>query len=416
MKDSTSSSTTTKMFYEEKKATKLFLWLFYTFYLAFELIYYYIFPNLNGRGITRLQEGLGIWIYIILLGLLPIAIILMKKGNPYIIKYLYIYSFIVIDTVHNILVYYGSDKSFAAGDIIEVVFILFSPIFVNKKYFWTVSAGMVLKYLIIGLILLDPQVAAPIVIYIILSAIAFVILIRFDSYIFTLTEVHEELRRKERLAVIGQMAAAIGHEIRNPLSSLKGFTQLQQERYPNTNDFYPIMIQEIDRINSIVNDLMTLGKPKEIKFSKANIEEVIAYTLSITQQQAERQGVSVETTMAGPLPPIDCDGKQLKQVFINLIKNAIESMPDGGKIKVRVKVIKGNKMYISIKDEGCGIDGENLLNLGEPFYTTKKDGTGLGLMVTNQIIKDHKGHITFDSSQSNGAKVTVILPISQINS
>jgi signal transduction histidine kinase len=415
MKDSNNSSTT-KMFYEEKKATKLFLWLFYIFYLAFELIYYYIFPNLNGRGITKPQEGLGIWIYIILLGLLPIAILLMKKGNPYVIKYLYIYSFIVIDTVHNILIYYGTDKSFAAGDIIEVVFILFSPIFVNKKYFWTVSAGMLLKYMIIGLILHDAQVAAPIVIYIILSAIAFVILIRYDSYIITLTEVHEELRRKEKLAVIGQMAAAIGHEIRNPLSSLKGFTQLQQERYPNTNDFYPIMIQEIDRINSIVNDLMTLGKPKEIKFSKANIEEIIAYTLSITQQQSERQGVSVETTMAGPLPPIDCDGKQLKQVFINLIKNAIESMPDGGKIKVRVKVIEGNKMYISIKDEGCGIDGENLLNLGEPFYTTKKDGTGLGLMVTNQIIKDHKGHITFDSSQSNGTKVTVILPISQINS
>lgn len=412
MKDSNSNSTT-KMFYEEKKATKIFLWLFYIFYIAFEFIYYYIFPNLDGRVITRPQEGLGFWIYIILLGLLPIAIFLMKKGNPYIIKYLYIYSFIVIDTVHNILIYYGTDKSFAAGDIIEVVFILFSPIFVNKKYFWTVSIGMILKYILIGLILLDPQVAAPIVIYIILSAIAFVILIRFDSYILTLTEVHEELRRKEKLAVIGQMAAAIGHEIRNPLSSLKGFTQLQQERYPNTNDFYPIMIQEIDRINSIVNDLMTLGKPKEIKFSKANIEEIIAYTLSITQQQAERQGVSVETTMAGPLPPIDCDGKQLKQVFINLIKNAIESMPDGGKIKVKVKVIEGNKMYISIKDEGCGIDGENLFNLGEPFYTTKKDGTGLGLMVTNQIIKDHKGHIKFDSSQVNGTKVTVILPISQ---
>jgi signal transduction histidine kinase len=412
MKDS-NSNTTTKMFYEEKKATKLFLWLFYIFYLAFEIIYYYIFPHLNGRGITRLQEGLGIWIYIVLFGLLPIAIFLMKKGNPYIIKYLYIYSFIVIDTVHNILTYYGTDKSFAAGDIIEVVFILFSPIFVNKKYFWTVSAGMVLKYIVIGLILFDPQVAAPIVIYVILSAIAFVILIRFDSYILTLTEVHEELRRKEKLAVIGQMAAAIGHEIRNPLSSLKGFTQLQQERYPNTNDFYPIMIQEIDRINSIVNDLMTLGKPKEIKFSKANIEEIIAYTLSITQQQAERQGVSVETTMAGPLPPIDCDGKQLKQVFINLIKNAIESMPDGGKIKVRVKVIEGNKMYISIKDEGCGINGENLLNLGEPFYTTKKDGTGLGLMVTNQIVKDHKGHINFESNLMNGTKVMVFLPISQ---
>ena len=93
-----------------------------------------------------------------------------------------------------------------------------------------------------------------------------------------------------------------------------------------------------------------------MKFEKASIEEIIAYTLSITQQQAEKQDVSVETTMAGPLPPMDCDSKQLKQVFINLIKNAIESMPNGGKIKIKVKVIEGNKMCISIQDEGCGID------------------------------------------------------------
>jgi signal transduction histidine kinase len=408
------NSTSPKMFYEESKAIKIFLWLFYIFYISFELIYYYIFPNVFGRGITKNQEGLGIWLYIILFGLLPIAIFLMKKGNPYVIKYLYIYTFIVIDTFHNILIYYGTNKSFAAGDIIEVVFILFSPIFVSKKYFWTVSAGMVLKYIIIGVILLDPQVVAPLVIYVILSAIAFVILVRFDSYIRSLTEVHEELRRKEKLAVMGQMAAAIGHEIRNPLSSLKGFTQLQQERYPNTNDFHPIMIEEIDRINSIVNDLMTLGKPKNIKFSKAIIDEIIAYTLSITQQQAERQDVTVEVEMEdGPLPPLDCDEKQLKQVFINLIKNAIESMPDGGKIKVNVKVLENQKMVISIKDEGNGIDEETSHNLCEPFYTTKKDGTGLGLMVTNQIIKDHKGDFLIEKSQDRGTIVTVILPIEQ---
>ena len=403
-----------KLSYEETKATKLFLWLFYIFYIAFELIYYYIFPDLFRDGrISKHREGLGLWYYFFIFGIFPLAIYFKKKGNPYIIKYLYIYTFIVIDTIHNLIIYIGTDKQFAAGSIVEVVFILFSPIFVNKKYFWTVSIGMVLKYVLIGLIIQNVQVVAPMVIYLILAAIALIILIRFESYLHSLMNAHEELRRKEKLAVIGQMAAAIGHEIRNPLSALKGFTQLQQERYPNTNDFYPIMIQEIDRINSIVNDLMTLGKPKEMKFSKSSIEEIIAYTLSITQQQAEKQAVFVETTMAGPFPPMDCDSKQLKQVFINLIKNAIESMPNGGDIKVKVKGIEGNKMCISIEDEGCGIDGENLLNLGEPFYTTKKDGTGLGLMVTYQIIKDHNGEIRFDSSQQNGTKVTVILPISQ---
>ncbi|KGM44619.1 ATP-binding protein [Neobacillus niacini] len=404
-----------KLFYEETKATNLFLWLFYIFYIAFELIYYYLFPNLyRDGGISKYKEGLGIWYYFFIFGLFPLAIYYFKKGNPYIIKYLYIYTFIVIDTVHNLIIYLGTDKQFAAGSIVEVVFILFSPIFVNKKYYWTVSLGMVLKYGLIGFIIHDVQVVAPMIIYMILSAIALIILIRFKSYLHSLTKAHEELRRKEKLAVIGQMAAAIAHEIRNPLSSLKGFTQLQQERYPNTNDFYPIMIQEIDRINSIVEDLMTLGKPKEIKFSKASIEEIIAYTLSITQQEAERQGVSVETTMTGPLPPLDCDSKQLKQVFINLIKNAIESMSEGGKVKVNVKVLDGTKMNISIQDEGSGIDEESIPNLGEPFFTTKADGTGLGLMVSNQIIQDHQGKITIKSSLGKGTTVNVMLPISQI--
>jgi signal transduction histidine kinase len=173
------------------------------------------------------------------------------------------------------------------------------------------------------------------------------------------------------------------------------------------------MIDEIDRINSIVNDLMYLGKPKVIEFDKANIAEIIAYTLSITQQHAERQAVTVETIIEGPVPPMDCDGNQLKQVFLNLIKNAIEAMPDGGSIIIKVKVKKEQKLYISIHDDGCGIDGEDILNIGEPFYTTKQDGTGLGLMVTNQIIQDHKGSLNIQSDLGKGTKVEVVLPIIQ---
>ncbi|MEH7276778.1 ATP-binding protein, partial [Neobacillus vireti] len=405
------SSTRLKLFYEEKKAIQLFLWLFYIFFISFELIYYYIYPYYGNGVITRPNQGLGFWIYIINFGLLPLAIYLIKKGNPYIIKYLYIYSFLLWDTIHNFLLYYGKDESFAAGDIVEVVFILFSPIFVNKKYFWTVSLGMVLKYVFFGVILLDLEVLVPLFIYIILSAIAFVILNRFESYIESVNKAHEELRRKEKLAVIGQMAAAIGHEIRNPLSSLKGFTQLQHENYPNTNDFYPIMIQEIDRINSIVNDLMTLGKPKIVQFSKVGIEEIIDYTLSLTKHLAERQGITTETIMERPSPPLDCDPKQLKQLFINLIKNAIESMPNGGKITITVKV-EGNKMNISIQDEGGGISDEDFLNIGEPFFTTKKEGTGLGLMVSNQIIKDHFGEFYINGFEK-GTLVKVMLPINQ---
>ncbi|WML57537.1 ATP-binding protein [Neobacillus sp. PS2-9] len=398
---------------EEKKAVRLFLWLFYIVYFSFDLFTYYLFPNsLKNNKVGNPEEGLGFWIYLFIIAILPIAIWIMKKGNIYLVKYIYFYSYVCLDLINSLKIYLGSTEPFASGHIVEVLFVLFCPVFVSKKYFWTVTLGMISKYIILGVILQDIQVIVPTVIYAILTGIAYVILVRFYSYIQSLTSVHDELLQKERLAVIGQMAATIGHEIRNPLSSLKGFTQLQQEQYPNTNDFYPIMIQEIDRINSIVNDLMYISKPRTISFEKASIEEIISYTLSITQHQVERQGITVETIIDSSLPLIDCDSKQLKQVFLNLIKNAIEAMPEGGNINIKVKVEK-QKMYICIQDEGYGIKDENIPKLGEPFFTTKKDGTGLGLLVTNQVIKEHSGELNIQSEPKQGTNVNIILPIHQ---
>lgn len=410
----TASPANPRLITEETKAIKFFLTLFYIFLFAYDIYLYYLMPFYTKEGHIGVSDrGFGFFFHIAILALLPIAFYFIKKGNPYIVKYIYLFSYAAIETVNNLFIYMGTDKPFESGNIVELLFVFFSPIFVNKKYFWTASICMIGKYIVIGGILQASNVVLPIIVFFILSVIAFFLLTRFTSYINSLTSVYLELRQKEKLAVIGQMAAGIGHEIRNPLSSLKGFTQLQQERNPNSNDFYPIMIQEIDRINSIVNDLMYLGKPKEIKFDKASIEEIIAYTLSITQQQAERQGVMIETKIAGPLPPLDCDALQLKQVFINLIKNAIESMPTGGSITINVKVLDGKMMNISIQDEGCGIAEDDIPNLGEPFYTTKTEGTGLGLMVSSQIIQDHHGEIVIESSLDNGTKVIVTIPISQ---
>lgn len=410
------SSTSPRLISEETKTIKFFLALFYTFFFAYDIFLYYLIPFYSKEGKIGLSnEGFGYLYHIAVLALLPVGLYFIKKGNPFIVKYIYLFSYTVIETINSLVIYMGSDKPYGSGNIVELLFVFFSPIFVNKKYFWTASLCMIGKYIIIGGVLQESTVVLPIIIFFILSVIAFFLLTRFTSYISSLTSVHLELRQKEKLAVVGQMAAGIGHEIRNPLSALKGFTQLQQERNPNSNDFYPIMIQEIDRINSIVNDLMYLGKPKELKFDKENIEEIIAYTLSITQQQAKRQGVTVETKIAGPLPPLDCDSLQLKQVFINLIKNAIESMPNGGRVTIILKVLDCKKMNISIQDEGCGIAEDSIPSLGEPFFTTKKDGTGLGLMVSNQIIEDHQGEIAINSSLENGTLVDVTLPISQLD-
>jgi signal transduction histidine kinase len=403
-----------KLILEEKKAIKLFMWLFYIFLFTFDAFYFYVYPiYTKGKQKGIPEEGFGIWYYVLILGLLLPIIYYYKKKNPYVVKYILVVGYVIIDTTNVFILNFGTTKPFETGSIAEILFFFFSPIFVNKKYFWCASSLVIGKYVFLGLALQNFQYVFPIVVYLIIFAISFIILIRFYSYINTLTATFDDLRQKEKLSIIGQMATAIAHEIRNPLASLKGFTQLQQERNPNSSEFYPIMIQEIDRINLIVNDLMYLGKPKTIQFEKANIEEIIAYTLSIMKQPAQSQGVDFKTIMEGSLPQIDCDRNQLKQVFINLVKNAIEAMPNGGKITINLNAVNENHLLISIHDEGCGISDKDIKNLTEPFYTNKKDGTGLGLMVTNQIIRDHQGKLEFYSEFGVGTEVKVVLPITQ---
>ncbi|WML49915.1 ATP-binding protein [Neobacillus sp. PS3-34] len=399
--------------FEEKKAIKLFITLFYSFLFIFEIFFNFLSPDRPKDQLAFLHKGLGIWVYIIILSLLPISTYLIKKQKVFVIKYMFLYTYLITNFIQNMLVYYGTDKPFEEGNIAEILFVLFSPIFINKRFFWIASIGSIGKYLLIGLILHDSHVFIPSLIFCVFSAISFIILNRFFSYINSLTLIHEDLRQKEKLAVVGQMATAIGHEIRNPLASLKGFTQLQQESNPEGNAFYSIMIQEIDRINSIVTDLMYLGKPRAKKLKQENIEEIISYILSISQPLAQRQGINLVTVFEDSLPHIECDADQLKQVFINLIKNAIEAMPDGGNIQINIKVIEDNRLLISVKDEGYGIPEEHLENIGTPFYTTKMEGTGLGLMVSNQIIKDHKGELIFDSFLGLGTRVDIKVPISQ---
>ncbi|MEH7110374.1 ATP-binding protein [Bacillus sp. JJ1764] len=404
-----------KLILEEKKAIKLFLCLFFTLFTAYELIWYFIIPEYTTYRKNRFPDtGLGYWYYFLTLLLFPVSVALIKKRNPYIVKYFLFISFSMIDVINSLVKYFGAPQNFASGNIVELLFVFISPVFVSKRFYWTVAIGSIMKYAIIGIVLRQTDVLPPIIILAILAIIASIIFIRFNSYIHTLTEVYEVLKQKEKLAVIGQMATAIGHEIRNPISSIKGFIQLQKENFPNTNDYYSIMIQELDRINLIVNDLMFIGKPRPLQLKKAKIDEIIDYTVSILNHQAEVQGIRIETVTDSSLPSIECDDKQLKQVFINLIKNAIESMTDGGGIRVHINEMGENKMYIAIQDEGSGIEDEHLLKLGEPFYTTKKDGTGLGLMVSNQIIRDHKGEFNIKNNPEKGTKVEIILPIRQL--
>jgi signal transduction histidine kinase len=395
--------------YEEVKAVKFFLWTFYILLFVYDIAYYFLIPEFGEGDRVGFPEGsMGFFMHFLLLLLLPLAIYFIRKGTPEKIKYMYIFSFMLLDFINNVMIFWGNDKEFTGGHILEIYFILFSPIFVNKRFFLVTSIGFLLKYLLDGVLFHSNNVLFPISLIIFISLISWVLLSRFQSYISALTSIHEDLRQKEKLAVIGQMATAIAHEIKNPLSSLKGFTQLQQEKDKGDNQYYQIMLNEIDRINTIVTDLLILGRPNTAKKQPKNLKDIIEYVISVIEPHSDRLNIQIEVELKDS-PTILCDENHLKQVFINLIKNAMEAMTQGGTVKIS-SIVVGGFVEISVIDEGCGIEPEKFRKLGEPFYTTKQNGNGLGLMVTKKIIEEHYGKFAIDSELNVGTTVIVALP------
>ncbi|MGG0936931.1 PAS domain S-box protein [Brevibacillus centrosporus] len=221
----------------------------------------------------------------------------------------------------------------------------------------------------------------------------------------------EILRQSEKLAAVGQLAAAVAHEVRNPLTSLKGFTQLLQHQFPTADQsYFDIMKGELERIELISGELLVLAKPKPERFEQRCVNQIVNDVALLLESQANMSAVEIELSLESELPPIFCDENQLKQVFVNIMKNGIESMKDGGKMKIASQR-RAQHLALSFTDEGCGIPKEKLDKIGDPFYTTKEQGTGLGMMITQKIIQHHKGVMQFESEVGKGTTVTVLLPI-----
>ena len=225
-------------------------------------------------------------------------------------------------------------------------------------------------------------------------------------------ETEELLRQSEKLSVVGQLAAGIAHEIRNPLTALKGFMQLLK---PTMNqeqrNYFDIMQGEMDRIEFISSELLVLSKPQALFFTRKNLKPILENAISILMPQATMFNVDIVTDLQST-PEMDCEGNQLKQVFVNLIKNGIEAMPGGGLLTVKLDQID-NQVRLQFVDQGEGIAEGVLSKLGEPFYSTKKEGTGLGIVVTKRIIETHKGTIEFVSKLGMGTTVVLKLPVYQ---
>ncbi|WJV30164.1 ATP-binding protein [Rossellomorea sp. AcN35-11] len=217
----------------------------------------------------------------------------------------------------------------------------------------------------------------------------------------------------EKLSVIGKLAAAVAHEIRNPLTSLKGFIQLMKTSNRINHDQLDIMLSEVDRIDLISGEMLILGKQQEVHFCHEELDALLRQVLVLMEVQANLDDVSIqyENTSEKTLYVLG-EANQLKQVFINIIKNAVESIPDSrvGKVSITLEN-RGEVACIIVTDNGVGMEPERIKHLGEPFYSTKEKGTGLGLAVCHKIIARHNGQIHFKSEKEKGTAVEISLPI-----
>ncbi|RFU60457.1 PAS domain S-box protein [Peribacillus glennii] len=234
-------------------------------------------------------------------------------------------------------------------------------------------------------------------------------IISYAKDVTHIRETEERLRKTEKLSVVGELAASVAHEVRNPLTSLKGFVQLLKDGESQYQHYYSIMLNELDRINQIVSELLVLAKPQQMKFEEYNLVHLMTDVKSLLEPQANLYGTHMIFDVKHKLPSISCEANQLKQVFINIIKNSIEA--SSKKIHIDLQAEK-DWMTITVKDDGCGIEKNRIKHLGEPFYSSKEKGTGLGLTVSYRIIEAHRGKISIKSEVDNGTEIKIALPVS----
>ena len=240
-------------------------------------------------------------------------------------------------------------------------------------------------------------------------------------------ELEEDLKRADRLAMMGTFAAGLAHEIRNPLGGIKGAAQLLRrslDGQSSLKEYTDIMVREVDRVNQLIEHLLDLSRPPELALAPVNIHEVLDEVLLLESQAVSDEQVKVKKKFDPSLPPVRADRAQLMQVFLNLVKNAFQAMTQGGTLTVVTRVEtdfhirgRGTKrkrlIWVDMSDEGAGIKEADLPHIFSPFFTTKNSGTGLGLATCYRIIKEHGGLIRVESTEGKGTTFKVSLVVAE---
>ncbi len=234
-----------------------------------------------------------------------------------------------------------------------------------------------------------------------------------------LTEVQNlkrEVERSQRLASLGRLAAGIAHEIRNPLSSIKGFATYFKERYkeiPEDQKTAEIMVQEVERLNRVIGQLLEFARPMTIQRKRTSLQTLIQHSLKMIEGEAHAKGINVTTKLSPEIGEISIDPDRMSQVLLNLYLNSIEAMEHEGSLSVELSWDDTRqRAKITVSDTGIGINKEDLVHIFDPYFTTKQSGTGLGLAIVHAIIESHKGEVKVESETGKGSTVTIFLPIS----
>jgi signal transduction histidine kinase len=222
-----------------------------------------------------------------------------------------------------------------------------------------------------------------------------------------------QLERSQRLSLMGQMAASVAHEIKNPLASIKGAVEIINSPATSTDErreFEGIVASEIGRIDRIVREFLDFGRPREIAPQRADLSATVSAATKQMERQVNDKGLELVTMIESDIIA-EIDGESIHQLVLNLLLNAIEASGSGGAIEVRLERTTDNAAIIAVRDRGKGITKEEIARVFEPFYTSKSSGTGLGLAIAQSIVTKHNGKIEVDSEPRRGTTFRVILPL-----
>lgn len=243
-------------------------------------------------------------------------------------------------------------------------------------------------------------------------------------------DLEERLRRADRLAALGTMAAGIAHDIRNPLTSILIFSQLMSMHHDDPDvraKFDRVVPRELERVQAVIEDMMELARPSTLNLEPTNVREVLTQSLELFESQIATQGIKVTRELDGDQPFCMADRKRLHRCLSNLIANAVQAMPEGGDLHARISLMggpalpngqaggasasPGSTIRVIIQDTGHGIPPDRLSRIFDPFYTTKEKGLGLGMAITHRIVEDHKGTIDVQSQVGIGTTFTMDFPV-----